>query len=147
MYLDHVTDAMLKGVGEQVYSMWVNISDSLLSVFLIWILLPKMGISGYAVVIIVMEGYNFLLSFFRLKKRVKFSIKTLFSFALPLLEALLSALVSDSIFEFSGKLTSPILLVAKIVFAVCLFLALNLLENLIFNKNGHPCNEKAPIVR
>ena len=147
MYLDHVTDAMLKGVGEQVYSMWVNISDSLLSVFLIWILLPKMGISGYAVVIIVMEGYNFLLSFFRLKKRVKFSIKSLFSFALPLLEALLSALVSDSIFEFSGKLTSPILLVAKIVFAVCLFLALNLLENLFFNKNGHPCNEKAPIVR
>ena len=41
MYLDHVTDGILKGIGEQVYSMWVNISDSLLSVMLVWVLIPR----------------------------------------------------------------------------------------------------------
>ena len=146
MYLDHVTDAMLKGIGEQVYSMWVNISDSFLSVFLIWFLLPKMGISGYAVVIIVMEAYNFLLSFIRLKSRVKFRIKSLLAFAFPLLEALLSAYLSDALFAFSGSLTKPVFLIAKIVFAVCIFLALNLTERLFFKKAHHPCNKKAPIM-
>ena len=37
MYLDHVTDSILKGIGEQVYSMWVNITDSILSVVLVWL--------------------------------------------------------------------------------------------------------------
>ena len=41
MYLDHVADNMLKGIGEQMYSMWVNIVDSLLSVFLVFVLFYK----------------------------------------------------------------------------------------------------------
>ncbi|MBQ7333389.1 MAG: polysaccharide biosynthesis C-terminal domain-containing protein [Clostridia bacterium] len=142
MYLDHVTDAMLKGIGEQVYSMWVNITDSLLSVFLIWLLLPKMGISGYAWVIIIMEAYNFALSFVRLKARVKFSIKSLLSFILPFLEASLSAYLSDKLFAFSGSLTTPIQLAAKVVFSVCIFIALNFTERLILKKKAHPCNKK-----
>lgn len=147
MYLDHVTDAMLKGIGEQVYSMWVNISDSLLSVFLIWFLLPKMGISGYAVVIIVMEAYNFILSFIRLKKRVHFSIKSLFSFVLPFLEAIVSAMIADALFAFSGSLTRPLELAAKILFSVCIFIALNFSRGLIFKKHTTPCKEKALIIR
>ena len=136
MYLDHVTDAMLKGIGEHVYSMWVNISDSLLSVFLIWFLLPKMGISGYAFVIIVMESYNFVLSFIRLRARIKFKIKCIFSFFLPFGEALISALLAEGLFVFSGSLTRPLELIAKIVFSVCIFIALNLFESLIFKKKS-----------
>ena len=142
MYLDHVTDAMLKGIGEQVYSMWVNISDSFLSVFLIWFLLPKMGISGYALVIVIMEGYNFLLSFIRLKKRVKFSLKSLFSFFLPFIEAAVSAFLADALFQFSGSLTTAPLLIAKMVFSLCIFFFLNLSLSLIIKKCIHPCKEK-----
>ncbi len=140
MYLDHVTDAMLKGIGEQVYSMWVNISDSFLSVFLIWFLLPKMGISGYALVIIVMEAYNFLLSFIRLKARVKFSVKSLFSFAAPFGEACLSACLANTLFAFSGALTTPLQLASKIVFSVCAFLVMNFSLGLVFKRKAHPCN-------
>ena len=74
MYLDHVADSMLKGIGEQVFSMWVNITDSLLSVILVWVLIPRLGIIGYAFVIVIMEGYNFALSIWRLKKKVDFHI-------------------------------------------------------------------------
>ena len=88
MYLDHVADSMLKGIGEQVFSMWVNISDSLLSVILVWILIPRLGIMGYAVVIVIMEGYNFLLSVLRLARRVSFRIHPSRSLLLPLLTAL-----------------------------------------------------------
>ena len=120
MYLDHVTDSMLKGIGEQVFSMWVNITDSLLSVFLVWILIPRMGIMGYAVVIVLMEGYNFLLSFIRLRKKVKFKITPIRSIILPLLASVISARIALALFDFCGSTVSPFWLLMKMLFALCL---------------------------
>ena len=62
MYLDSTTDALLKGLGEQLYSMNVNIIDALLSVIAVYFTVPTFGINGYIVVIIVMELINFSLS-------------------------------------------------------------------------------------
>lgn len=103
MYLDHVADNMLKGIGEEVYSMWVNIADSLLSIILVFLLLPKMGIAGYALVIIIMEGFNFFLSFVRLKKRIKFSVKPHFSLAVPAALTLLSAYAARKLVRVRGE--------------------------------------------
>jgi stage V sporulation protein B len=66
MYLDTSTDAFLKGMGEQFYCMIVNIIDALLSVILVWILLPRMGIMGYIVTVYFTELLNAALSIARL---------------------------------------------------------------------------------
>ena len=66
MYLDTVTDSMLKGLGEQVYTMNVNIADAALSAGLVWILVPRYGISGYIAVLDISELINFALSAARL---------------------------------------------------------------------------------
>lgn len=66
MYLDNTTDALLKGLGQQFYSMNVNIIDALISVVLVWLLTPKYGINGYIFVIIAMEILNFGLSAVRM---------------------------------------------------------------------------------
>lgn len=124
MFLDHVTDGILKGVGEQVYSMWVNITDSLLSVILVYFLIPAMGIAGYAVVIIIMEGYNFLLSALRLSKRVKIKIDFLGSALIPTACAALSATLSDILFVFGGSSAKPLWLTAKILFTTLIFVSL-----------------------
>ncbi len=124
MYLDHVTDSMLKGIGEHVYSMWVNISDSLLSVLLVWFLIPKLGIAGYALVIIIMELYNFLLSLVRLKKRIAFEFSPLRALIIPAAAALISAVLSKELFLMNGTVTTALWLVLKMVFAVCVFLGL-----------------------
>ena len=121
MYLDHVTDSMLKGVGEQVYSMWVNITDSFISIILVWVLIPRMGIMGYAVVIVVMEGYNFILSAVRLYSKIGFKVNAFRSVFLPLLSASLAVLLSKQIFIFDSS-ARPLWLILKIVFAVCVFL-------------------------
>ena len=123
MYLDHVTDSMLKGIGEHVYAMWVNVTDSILSIVLVWFLIPRMGIVGYAVVIVVMEGYNFSLSAWRLRKRIRFKINLVEFLLLPLFSAFLAAYVSKKAFVFAGALDSLGWLTLKIAFAVCLFLA------------------------
>ena len=122
MYLDHVTDSMLKGIGEQVYSMWVNILDSFLSVILVYLLIPIFDISGYALVIIIMELFNFVLSFIRLNKRVSVRLRA-GDFLYSLFSSSLAVTLTLSIFEFSGRGTSWLWLAMKIIFALCVFVS------------------------
>ena len=133
MYLDHVTDSMLKGMGEQVYSMWINISDSLLSVILVCLLIPKMGIMGYALVIILMEGYNFLLSFVRLKRKISFKITPLSSIILPLISSFIGVRLADKILYFNGSTTTLFWLVMKMVFALSVTVFIMLLPLVLQN--------------
>lgn len=74
MYLDTAVDSMLKGLGEQLYTMRVNIADAFLSVLLVVTLLPNMGINGYVVVIFLMELFNTSFSIIKLLNITK--IKT-----------------------------------------------------------------------
>ncbi|MBQ9703711.1 MAG: oligosaccharide flippase family protein [Clostridia bacterium] len=66
MYLDMATDTMLKGLGEQIYSMRVNIADSLISIILLLTLLPTLGIEGYVSAIFITELFNTSASLIRL---------------------------------------------------------------------------------
>ncbi len=66
MYVDTATDAMLKGLGEQVYSMYINVADALISVILVYFLVPRMGIEGYLVTIFFSESFNTVCSVTRL---------------------------------------------------------------------------------
>ncbi len=66
MYLDTAVDSLLKGLGEQVYTMKVNILDAAVSVVAVWLLVPRMGLNGYLAVIIMSEIINFSFSFARL---------------------------------------------------------------------------------
>ena len=66
MYVDSTVDAFLKGMGQQVYSMNVNIVDAGSSVLLVWLLLPRMGLWGYVVAIYVTETLNTTLSLCRM---------------------------------------------------------------------------------
>lgn len=68
MYIDTSVDAILKGLGQQVYSMWVNIIDASLSVILVVILLPKYGIMGFVITVFFTEILNATLSITRLIK-------------------------------------------------------------------------------
>lgn len=131
MYLDHVTDSMLKGIGEQVYSMWVNIADSLLSVILVWVLIPLMDIYGYALVIIIMECFNFLLSYVRLRRRIDFSFNIYRALLIPLVGALLSVAVSKWVFVFCGRAATWLWLTLQILFAACICLGVIMAENII----------------
>lgn len=93
MFLDHITDAALKGIGEQVAVMWINIADSALTVLLILVLLPRFGIVGYILMIALTEVFNFALSLARLAQKTGYrpSLRRIFP---PLSFALLSLFFS-----------------------------------------------------
>ncbi len=139
MYLDHVTDSMLKGTGEQVYSMWVNISDACLSVLLVRWLIPRMGIGGYALVIVCMEGYNFLLSFLRLRRRIAFCLRPLSVIAVPTVAAAAAAYITKGLFVMNGASTTPLWLWGQLLFAACVCVALLCLYDVATRLVCHRC--------
>ncbi len=66
MYMDTSVDAILKGLGQQVYHMSVNIADATLSIILVVLLLPRFGILGYVLTVYFTEIINFAFSLGRL---------------------------------------------------------------------------------
>ena len=68
MYTDMTIDGCLKGLGQQVWSMGINILDSAVGLVLVWYLLPKYALAAYIAIIYFTEILNFLLSILRLWK-------------------------------------------------------------------------------
>lgn len=68
LYCDIVTDAMIKGLGQQKASVRFNIITSIMDLSLLYILLPRYGIEGYFFSFAVTHAINFALSLRRLLK-------------------------------------------------------------------------------
>ena len=71
MYTDMTVDGCLKGLGQQVWSMGINILGSLLGLLLVWFFLPKYALPAYIAMIYITETFNFVLSLQRLWKTVR----------------------------------------------------------------------------
>ena len=71
IYLDNIIDNMLKGLNRQFKVMLCNIYDLLLTITLLYFLLPKLGIDGFIISIYVSEIFNFIVSYLELRKTTK----------------------------------------------------------------------------
>jgi stage V sporulation protein B len=128
MYIDTATDALLKGLGEQVYSMNVNIIDALISVILVWILVPHMGINGYLVTIYVTEIFNAACSICRLLKISGFRPKIISLFVRPLFAAIGATVIANLLLYFLAAHTSTATtLILHILLVAALYVTLLLL--------------------
>ncbi|MBQ4121108.1 MAG: oligosaccharide flippase family protein [Clostridia bacterium] len=105
MYADTTVDALLKGMDEQLYTMRVNLFDSLLGVVLALLTVPLLGIRGYVLNLILCEVINFSLSVSRLSKKLGPRYLLFDSLFLPLLAGAISAFPVRhlaSVFMLSG---------------------------------------------
>ena len=68
LYCDAITDASIKGLGEQKVCVQYNILTSLMDVVFLYLLLPKYGMGGYFFSFLVTHLINFILSLRRLLK-------------------------------------------------------------------------------
>ena len=68
LYCDAVTDAMIKGLGQQKASVRYNILTNVMDVAFLYVLLPRYGIGGYFASFLVTHVINFALSLRRLLK-------------------------------------------------------------------------------
>ena len=102
MYLDTSVDSILKGLGYQFYTMIVNIVDALLSVILVWILLPRFGIMGYVITVYFTETVNATLSITKLLCVTRVRVKIFDWIAKPLLSIIASTTAVTHILSVLG---------------------------------------------
>lgn len=93
LYLDAITDGMLKGLAEQVSCVRYNTFTSLLDVLFLLLLLPRFGIGGYVFSFTVTHAINLYFSLRRLLKVSRHRIK-LMDFCKPLACLLFSVILS-----------------------------------------------------
>ena len=70
MYLDNIIDSILKGLNKQFEVMFCNILDLLLTISILYFLLPHLGLMGYLLSIVISEVFNFIISYFQLYKAI-----------------------------------------------------------------------------
>ena len=71
MYTDMLCDGCLKGLGQQMWNMGINVLDALLGVLLVWRVLPTYALTGYICIIYFNECLNFALSMLRLRRVIR----------------------------------------------------------------------------
>ena len=94
MYIDNVIDGILKGVGSQFGVMVINICDLLITIFIIYFVVPFLGTNGYIFSIFVSEIFNFTASFILLKNKINFSFDFFSCCIKPAFAAFLSFFIS-----------------------------------------------------
>ncbi len=124
MYLDSMTDVMLKGMGQQLYSMIVNIVDASLSTLLVWLLLPRYGIYSYIVIIYVCELLNTALSVGRLLYISRLRLNLVGWIVKPLAAVVGSISIVRLAFMLIGSYTTPATLAWAIICCALIYLML-----------------------
>ena len=71
IYLDNIIDNMLKGLNRQYKVMLCNIYDLIITISLLYFLLPIFGMDGFIICIYVSEIFNFIVSYLELRKATK----------------------------------------------------------------------------
>ncbi len=125
MYLDTAVDSLLKGMGEQVYNMKVNIGDSASGLILVWLLTPHLGIWGYIITVWLCEVGNLIASISKLSAITGVSmLDTLKQYKNPIIYAVLCAFVKITFLDrtVSNKALSVMLF-------VCLYITVVFLSN------------------
>lgn len=124
MYLDTVTDSLLKGMGEQVYTMNVNIADASISVILVRLLVPRFGILGYVAVLYIAELINFAFSAARLLKRCRFEFRLVKWFVLPSALLIITSRICTALFNLINLPTSALTLTIHGIIIIAVFVSL-----------------------
>jgi stage V sporulation protein B len=124
MYIDSAVDAILKGSGHQVYSMNVNIIDTLAACVFAITLVPTIGIWGYVISIYATEILNTTLSIMKMISVSNIRTRPFRQVFMPILCIIGSTNVSKLILTFLIPLDNGVLrLAVGILISILIYVA------------------------
>lgn len=128
MYIDGTVDAILKGSGHQVYSMNVNIADTLTACVFALTLIPSLGIWGYVISIYATEILNTTLSLMKMISVSKIKPRIIHQVLMPV-ACIIGAVQLSRLFTAlsGGVFARATALALNIILTVCIYIALLLL--------------------
>ena len=122
MYIDSAVDAILKGMGKQVYSMIVNIIDAGTACIIIFLLTPRLGIYGYIISIYVTEIINTTLSLVGMIKCTSPKLSVFHQVCLPVICICASTLASNVILKnINHPFSGVVELILHIILVIILY--------------------------
>ena len=138
MYVDSVSDAILKGLGEQLYSMKINIADAVISVACVFLLVPHIGIYGYVIAIYVSEAFNTCASMVRVMKLTGYTVPIIRHTLVPLIMSVIAANVTGVFYRCVNSLANSLtLILGGFVYTFIFILLLWVSKNLTREELGY----------
>lgn len=107
MYLDSVSDGILKGLDQQNFTFRTCLTDSSLRIFMILFFVSRFGMNGFIGIMYFSNLFTCLLNAKRLIKITRAEIKPLKQIVLPIVSALFSAILPKFLLGF---LNAPLIL-------------------------------------
>lgn len=114
LYCDAITDASIKGLGEQKICVRYNILTSALDVIFLYLLLPSYGMSGYYFSFLITHLINFALSIRRLMKIAGKCISPLVSLR-ALLATGIAVIGAGFVPIYAGQVIAFLLLISSLL--------------------------------
>ena len=125
MYIDGAVDAILKGSGHQVYSMNVNIIDTLTACLFAITLIPKIGIMGYVISIYATEILNTTLSLIKMISVSRIRPRIMHQVFMPILCVIGATNAARLVLRLFGAFgSSTVKLIVGIVIAILIYILL-----------------------
>ncbi len=124
MYIDATVDAILKGSGHHVYSMNINIADTLTACIFAIILIPKIGIWGYIISIYATEILNTTLSLIKMMSVSHMKPRIFHQVLMPVVCIIGATNIASIVFHFIPIFSNVLDLVLKISLSAFIYILL-----------------------
>lgn len=124
MYLDSVSDGILKGLDQQAFSFRTAITDSTLRIILILIILPVSGLRGFIWIMYFSNLLTCALNVGRLMQVSKARLKLINEVVLPLGSAFCIALLADMLLRLIPRINNLVYLILICLVSLPLYLLL-----------------------
>lgn len=126
MYIETITDGLLKGIGEQLFTLRVSIYNSVLRLLIIFFLIPQTGAIGYLWLLVASNTFAFALCVSRMKKVTNFYFNftknALFPFIFCIAGGLVGRLVLNALVLQTDWIAASVgTLIFLIVFGILYF--------------------------
>ena len=134
LYLDGIIDSMLKGINQQLAAMKYSITDSVISVIMILILLPKFGVVGYIAVTYISSSVNTFMGIARFLKITDIKLSVYNGITLPALcslTAILPIFVVKKVCDISLPLAINITFSAILYALFLIFMKTSSVKNIL----------------
>lgn len=134
MYIETISDGILKGIGEQMNVLRTSIYNSAMRILIIIFLIPGTGSDGYLWLLVVSNTYAFARCIHRLKKKTNFSFNFFRCAFLPFIFTCISGFISSCIIRVMNIKAVWLSAAAGSVIYLGLFFAMYLMSSLKRNK-------------
>lgn len=109
MYIETISVGILNGIGEHYFTLRCNIYNSIFRIAAITILIPRTGVDGYLLLLVISNVFTFALCYARLKKATGFKTEAFRYIIFPLVSSAVIGCIVHSFTVSSGDIVTCII--------------------------------------